>query len=620
MSKYKSFLEKIAKKRELLRKEKEREVEEIGTLKEQYANLWFAYKFIFQANKKLFFVRLPLLLLRTAQTIIPIFFVRAVLNELTNGQSVIRVVVYALSMAVNVFLIKLIISRFTIWDAYERENLGFKVRTILADAAMEMSYSTLEDPKMQNYMWLAKHNRFDNILKYTTNLMEAIINIIAIGATVLSLNPIIFVVITISSTIKFFVGRLRRKYPYRYNDDRVAASRVNEYYVKLMSEIATGKEVRVNNLENWIDDKVETSWKMDLLPLDKKFKRTMLNLQGIDGVIGMIQEILIYFILAIEVLHSSMTIGDFSMYLTAAGTFSGAVMRISESYSTLMVQAAWYLREYRRCLSVSAKQKETDGLKHLDTLGENAEIEFRNVYFKYPHTEKMILENINLIIRKGESLSIVGENGAGKTTFVKLLCRLYEPTEGEIFINGISTKDIPLEEYYMLLGVVFQDFKLFSFTARENIVMNTICDDSRLYESIKKCGLEKRIEQLPHGVDTYINKEFDSNGIELSGGEGQKIAIARSIYRDTPIVVFDEPTSSLDPIAEYEIYKNFHNLAQKRTSIYISHRMSSTRFTDKIVVLKNGIIAEYGTHDELMKIDCGIYKEMFSIQAKYYQE
>lgn len=172
----------------------------------------------------------------------------------------------------------------------------------------------------------------------------------------------------------------------------------------------------------------------------------------------------------------------------------------------------------------------------------------------------------------------------------------------------------------MLLGVVFQDFKLFSFTARENIVMNTICDDSRLYESIKKCGLEKRIEQLPHGVDTYINKEFDSNGIELSGGEGQKIAIARSIYRDTPIVVFDEPTSSLDPIAEYEIYKNFHNLAQKRTSIYISHRMSSTRFTDKIVVLKNGIIAEYGTHDELMKIDCGIYKEMFSIQAKYYQE
>lgn len=187
-----------------------------------------------------------------------------------------------------------------------------------------------------------------------------------------------------------------------------------------------------------------------------------------------------------------MTIGYFSMSY-CSGTFSGAVMRISESYSTLMVQSAWYLHEYRRCLSVVAKQKEADSLKHLDTLGENAEIEFRNVYFKYPHTEKMILENINLIIRKGESLSIVGENGAGKTTFVKLLCRLYEPTEGEIFINGISTKDILLEEYYMLLVVVFQDFKLFSFTARENIVMNTICNESRLYESIKNADWRKEL-------------------------------------------------------------------------------------------------------------------------------
>lgn len=217
-------------------------------------------------------------------------------------------------------------------------------------------------------------------------------------------------------------------------------------------------------------------------------------------------------------------------------------------------------------------------------------------------------------------MSIVGVNGAGKTTFVKLLCRFYEPTEGEIFVNGIPVKDIPLNEYYGLLGVVFQDFSLFNFTVRENISMSTKADEDRLRDAIVKCGLENRVETLPDGVDTYIYKEFDPDGIELSGGEGQKIAIARAVYRGAPIVIFDEPTSALDPIAEYDIYRNFHDLAENRTAIYISHRLSSTRFTDRTAVFANGTIAEYGTHDELMAIDGGIYKEMFAAQAKYYQE
>ena len=232
----------------------------------------------------------------------------------------------------------------------------------------------------------------------------------------------------------------------------------------------------------------------------------------------------------------------------------------------------------------------------------------------------MVLENVNITIARGETLSIVGVNGAGKTTFVKLLCRFYEPTSGEIFVNGIPAKDIPLDEYYNLLGVVFQDFSLFSFTVSENISMDTECDDEKLVDAIKKCGLETRMETLPHGKETYLYKQFDPDGIELSGGEGQKIAIARAVYRGAPIVIFDEPTSALDPIAEYDIYRNFHDLAENRTAIYISHRLSSTRFTDKTAVFANGTIAEYGTHAELMAIDGGIYKEMFSTQAKYYEE
>lgn len=181
-------------------------------------------------------------------------------------------------------------------------------------------------------------------------------------------------------------------------------------------------------------------------------------------------------------------------------------------------------------------------------------------------------------------------------------------------------KDVPLTEYYSLLGVVFQDFSLFSFSVKENISMNTTADEEKLRESIRKTELEERVKTLPNGVDTYIYKEFDPDGIELSGGEGQKLAIARAIYRSAPIVVFDEPTSALDPIAEYDIYRTFHDLAEKRTAIYISHRLSSTRFTDHTAVFAGGTIAEYGTHEELMKIDGGVYRELFEMQAQYYQE
>ena len=619
MSKKMPLFKRIAESRRRTKLEKQELEAELGSLREQYANLWFAYKFIYHANKKLFLVRIPLLLLQTTQTLIPIFFVREILNELTDGRSVRNVIAYAATMALASFVIKIITSRFSIWDSREREKLGFKVRKILSDAASDMTYATLENPKMQNYVHLARQNRFDNILQLSTAVIGAVFNIIGVGTVVLSLNPLIFVVIMVSSIIKFLIDRYRRKFPTRYNDERVESSRLNAYYMNLMSDIPCGKEIRVNNIESWLDDRVETSWKTQLYPIDKAFHQKLLMLQSINGIVSMLQDLLIYIILATEVLYSTMTVGDFSMYLTAAGTFSSAVMGVSGNYSTLLMQAAWYLREYRRCLSVAEKQKSEEGKASIG-LPENVEIEFRNVSFAYPGTQKLILRNVNLTIKRGESLSLVGANGAGKTTFVKLICRFYEPTEGEILVNGVNVKDISYDEYCRLLGVVFQDFKLFSFTARENVTMDIGCDDEKLCDSIKKCGLEERINTLPNGVDTYIYKAFDPDGVELSGGEGQKLAIARAIYRSAPIVIFDESTSALDPIAEYDIYRNFHDLSENRTAIYISHRMSSTRFTDHTAVFADGTVVEYGTHDELMSIDGGVYREMFNLQARYYRE
>ena len=214
-------------------------------------------------------------------------------------------------------------------------------------------------------------------------------------------------------------------------------------------------------------------------------------------------------------------------------------------------------------------------------------------------------------------MSLVGVNGAGKSTIVKLICRFYEPTEGNIFIGGINIKELSSDEYIRLIGVVFQDFKLFSFSVKENISMSVDFDEDRIKQSIDKSGLGKKIENLSNGSETYISREFDENGVEFSGGEGQKLAIARAIYRNSPIIILDEPTAALDPIAEYDVYSRFNELSKSKTAIYISQRLSSARFTDKIAVLDGGKIVEFGSHNDLILND-GVYSEMFNMQKQYY--
>ena len=254
------------------------------------------------------------------------------------------------------------------------------------------------------------------------------------------------------------------------------------------------------------------------------------------------------------------------------------------------------------------------------------EIEFRNVSFAYPGTERKILDNISIKIKAGEHLSIVGLNGAGKTTFIKLLCRLYDPTSGEILVNGVNIKEYDYRQYMELFAPVFQDFKLFAFPFEENITLVDEEEDAadaassqKVDNIIKLVNLTDMISKLEKGKKTIIFKYFDEAGIEPSGGEQQKIAIARALYKQSPVVILDEPTAALDPIAEYEIYRQFHTLVGDKTAFYISHRLSSCRFCDRIAVFSGGKIAEYGTHDELVNKPSGIYAEMYEAQAQYYR-
>lgn len=320
-----------------------------------------------------------------------------------------------------------------------------------------------------------------------------------------------------------------------------------------------------------------------------------------------------YFYIGFLAVTKAITVGDFSMCVSAAGTLYWSLYGIVDGVQSVAQKCAYAHRYIEFLQFPAAMKKGTKTVKQ----GEHT-IEFHHVSFKYPRTEKLVLNDINLTIKSGEHLSIVGLNGAGKTTFIKLLCRLYDVTSGEILVDGMNIKEYSNEEYRKLFAVVFQDFELFAFSLRENIAFGERADESEIERVLKLAGLWEDVQKLPNGLDTMIYKSFDENGTDLSGGQRQKTAIARALYRNAPVVILDEPTAALDPVAEYEVYRQFNSLVGGKTAVYISHRLSSCKFCDRIVVFADDTIKESGTHDELAAIDGGIYAKMFAEQAKYY--
>jgi ATP-binding cassette subfamily B protein len=247
------------------------------------------------------------------------------------------------------------------------------------------------------------------------------------------------------------------------------------------------------------------------------------------------------------------------------------------------------------------------------------QVEFRNVSFRYPGSENYALRNVNMKFEIGKRLAVVGMNGSGKTTFIKLLCRLYDPTEGEILLNGIDIRKYNYREYMDIFSVVFQDFKLLGLKLGENVAGRTDYDKARVVDCLEKAGFADRLSTLKDGTETYLYKDYDSdNGIDVSGGEAQKIAIARALYKDAPFIILDEPTAALDPIAEAEIYSKFDEIAGDKTAIYISHRLSSCKFCDEIAVFHEGAVIQQGTHASLVADERGKYYELWHAQAQYY--
>lgn len=388
---------------------------------------------------------------------------------------------------------------------------------------------------------------------------------------------------------------------------------VANYLVNVMLEERRADDIRIGHLDHFLD--VQFGKAMEhFLPMYLDFARFSAITDGKNALLSLLSNFAAYLVIGARALYGVLPIGDVLLY-------AGSVTRAMSDLQTFLATGSEfdYINSYLSTYEdfIAQPSMAYDGTLPIEKRDDGQyEFAFHDVSFSYPGTNIPVLEHVTLSFAVGEKTALVGRNGAGKTTLIKLLCRLYEPTSGYITLNGIDIRKYSYKEYTQAFSVVFQDFHLFSLPLDENIAAGTEIDEVALQSSLAKVGLTDRVQQLPQGVRTRLYNN-NGSGVDLSGGEAQRTAIARALYKDAPFVILDEPTAALDPIAEAEIYKQFSQMTAGKTAVYISHRMSSCKFCDRIIVLDHGRIAEDGTHGTLLA-NHGIYANLYETQAQYY--
>lgn len=400
-------------------------------------------------------------------------------------------------------------------------------------------------------------------------------------------------------------------------EERLPYTRKYDFYVdEYIGREECGKTVRLFNQQSLLSETLNEIFKKVSKLLSRQTILEARMNQWAEGINVLISG-MIYLLLGIMALKRVISVGSICLYAGCITNFLWHFQKWNQQVSLLKMNTK-YVKQYLDFMDI--KNKKYEGTLPVEKRDDDKfMIEFENVSFHYPGSEKNVLENFYIRFNIGERLAVVGRNGSGKTTFIKLLCRLYDPTEGRILLNGIDIKKYDYKEYLSLFSVVFQDFQIPAFTLGQAVAASQEYDEEHVNDAVKKAGLSSLAARMPYGNETYLTKEFDKTGVNISGGEAQKLAIARALYHDTPFVILDEPTAALDPIAEYEVYAKFDELIGTKTAVYISHRLSSCQFCNDILVIDDGKAVQRGSHEKLIDEE-GLYAKLWKTQAKYYQK
>ncbi|HQM39904.1 MAG TPA: ABC transporter ATP-binding protein [Clostridia bacterium] len=548
-----------------------------------------------------------------------VIFPRNLINELIGAKDssvlVIWILVIVLSNVTFTFL-KKTLKR--LLDVQEKD-LFWQIERAFSDKIMSIEYRYLEDPyyldlKERATFAMRNQSSLSRLINMAITFINQSVTVVGLVVLILNLSWILVISLIFTVFILIFIQARFSKYQLKFFSELIPVNRRYGYYVNLTFDKTIHKDSRLFNMTGMFTD-IIVKYNIEINKWFSKFYRKIGLYIGLFQVVVVLQTILAYGFVGAWTLGGQISIGDLTMYVSAAVGFSSAVITLGESIISIL-QVLGYLEPFMELMEIPVLAQ-SEGKEKINVI---ESIEFSKVSFKYPKTDKLILDDISFIIEKGQKISIVGLNGAGKSTIVKLLCRLYKPDEGRILVNGKDIYDYSYEDYMLCISAVFQDYKLFNFSIYENISCNDIgSDDEKVSDILEMVDMKKKVESLPNGVKSLFGKEYDEEGVEFSIGQSQKIAIARALYKDSSLVILDEPTSALDPIAEAEIYENFNNLVGDKTAIYISHRMSSSIFCDRILVINEGRIEDFDSHQKLMKKKNSLYYKLFNSQAENYR-
>lgn len=508
-------------------------------------------------------------------------------------------------------------------------DLGFTyIRLMLVQEriskTLSMEYEQLESPEMLDRQHKAKratggtYHGVEGFMRDMWTMAVQFSAIIAAVGIISTMNPLLVVIILILSFVEFEIFDYYRIKDKEVMWDAMAGNwRKLDYMTTVATDFSYAKDIRLYGMKRWLHSK-QVEVDADELKHWIVSRRYWAANSRWSALIMVVRSVIIYGWIIYSMLFGGMSIGDFTLYIGSAVTFSGNIRMFLQSLGGMRERSA-QLDDFRTFMDIPFAD---EGKKHTPIpKSDSYTFTFENVSFKYKGQETYALKNLNLTLKAGQRLAVVGLNGAGKTTFIKLLLRLYDVTEGRILCNGTDIREFDRTEYFRLFAPAFQEVEVFAFPLCENISMQPAenTDKALAEQYLRAAGMGDKLDKLPRSMDTELLKVLYDDGVDLSGGEKQKLALARALYKNAPVVVLDEPTAALDALAEYRLYQSFNGMIGSKSAVYISHRLSSTRFCDSIAMFVAGEMVEYGTHEELLAKD-GAYADMFRVQAQYYIE
>ena len=571
-----------------------------------------------------FTVGIPLALVTAGRTITELLFAPAVIACLEQDAPLDQLLVTIGGFAGLLLVLSFLFKYLDNLDLFGKLQVRMDILRLSALKRSSTSYPNLLD---KNFLDLsAKAERAgstnsESIESFWASWLDILTNLFGFAAYLLLLSGLnigLCLLVTVTSAISYAASKHINGWSYRHREEAARYEKQLRYVQRVATGRQYGKDIRIFGLQEWVEEIWKTAIRLYRGFLIRR-EKNYLWANVIDLLLLLVRNGAAYAYLIWLTLEKGLPVSQFLLYFGAATGFAQWVSGILEKFSTL----------HRQCLDISTVRefleypepfRFEDGTPLEKRLDIPYELCLEKVSYRYPGAEKDTISNLDLTIHPGENLAIVGLNGAGKTTLVKLLCGFLDPTEGRVLLNGEDIRQYNRRDYYQLFAAVFQNFSVLPATVAENVAQNTEgIDLGRVRHCLEEAGLTEKVESLPKGLDTQIGRAVYEDGVELSGGQTQRLMLARALYKNAPILVLDEPTAALDPIAENDIYMKYNEMTQGRTSLFISHRLASTRFCDRILYLKDGKIAEEGTHEELLKQGGG-YAGLFEVQSKYYRE